>query len=120
MNWPSRWLQAGEVLRRARALGPEKRYAHLSEWVLPGADHSVFRLQGEFTPGNPVAAFQHFFGAYLELCRTLTGTIAAEWAEVVTGDLHFRALFLLGVVLFILTFLINLVADFALARAKRI
>ena len=71
-------------------------------------------------PENPLAAFQHFFGAYLELCRTLTGTIAAEWAEVVTGDLHFRALFLLGVVLFVITFFINLVADLALARAKRI
>lgn len=71
-------------------------------------------------PGNPVAAFQHFFGAYLELTRTLTATIASDMAEAVTGGAHYRALFLLGVVLFVITFLINLVADWALARAKRI
>lgn len=71
-------------------------------------------------PGGPVATFQHLFGAYLELGRTMTATIAADWAEAEAGGLHFRALFLLGVVLFVITFFINLIADFALARAKRI
>ncbi len=70
-------------------------------------------------PGGPIGAFQHTFGSYLELCRTLTATIAAEMGEAVQGGTHYRALFLLGVVLFILTFLINLVADAALRRARR-
>jgi phosphate transport system permease protein len=60
------------------------------------------------------------FGSYLEVCRTLTAGIAAEMAEVVKDDLHYRALFMLGVVLFVITFVINLIADLALARAKRI
>lgn len=70
-------------------------------------------------PSGFFAAFGHVFGSYLELCRTLTATIAAEMGEVVQGDRHYRALFLLGVVLFVITFLINLVADWALRRAKR-
>jgi phosphate transport system permease protein len=71
-------------------------------------------------PENPVRAFQLVFGSYLEVCRTLTAGIAAEMAEVVKDDLHYRALFMLGVVLFVITFVINLIADLALARAKRI
>ena len=49
-------LQSEDVLRRARTRSPEERYALLSEWVLPGADHAAFRLGGEFRPTNPVAA----------------------------------------------------------------
>ena len=71
-------------------------------------------------PTGFFAAFGHVFGSYLELCRTITATIAAEMAEVVRGDEHYRVLFLLGVVLFVITFVINLIADWALVRSKRI
>jgi phosphate transport system permease protein len=70
-------------------------------------------------PGNPVQAFKHVFGSYLELCRTLTATIASEMGEVVPGEPHYRALFLLGVVLFAITFCINMIAEGALRRARR-
>ena len=40
--------------------------------------------------------------------RTMTATIAAEMGEVATGSTHYHALFGIGLVLFILTFLINL------------
>jgi len=43
--------------------------------------------------------------------RTLTATIAAELGETVHGDLHYQALFAIGVVLFAITFVINLIAD---------
>jgi len=43
--------------------------------------------------------------------RTLTATIAAELGEVVAGDDHYRVLFVIGLVLFGVTFLVNLVAD---------
>lgn len=43
--------------------------------------------------------------------RTLTATIAAELGETVQGDDHYRVLFAIGVVLFAITFIINLVAD---------
>jgi phosphate transport system permease protein len=43
--------------------------------------------------------------------RTLTATVAAELGEVVSGDDHYRVLFVIGVVLFAVTFAVNLIAD---------
>jgi phosphate transport system permease protein len=48
--------------------------------------------------------------------RTLTATIAAEMGETVQGSNHYYALFAIGIVLFIITFIINLVADWAVHR----
>jgi phosphate transport system permease protein len=46
----------------------------------------------------------------LESTRTMTATIAAELGEVVFGGGHYHALFFIGLVLFLVTFLINLVS----------
>jgi phosphate transport system permease protein len=43
--------------------------------------------------------------------RTLTATIAAELGDAVEGGTHYRVLFLIGVVLFVATFIVNLIAD---------
>jgi phosphate transport system permease protein len=50
--------------------------------------------------------------------RTFSATIAAELAEVVFGGAHYTVLFLLGTILFIFTFLINLGGDLVLTRLK--
>ena len=47
----------------------------------------------------------------LDPVRTLTATIAAELGETVSGDDHYRVLFVIGVVLFAVTFVVNLTAD---------
>ena len=54
----------------------------------------------------------------LDSTRTITATIAAELGEVVFGSPHYRILFLIGVLLFIVTFLTNLLADVVLHRLK--
>jgi phosphate transport system permease protein len=51
--------------------------------------------------------------------RTLSATIAAELAEVVFGGPHYTVLFALAVLLFVVTFGINTIGDFAIARMKR-
>ena len=51
--------------------------------------------------------------------RTLAATIAAELAEVVFGGAHYTVLFFLGTVLFITTFGINLLGDYAIVRMKK-
>lgn len=48
--------------------------------------------------------------------RTITATIAAELGEVAQGDPHWRILFLLGVMLFVVTFVLNLVGDLIIQR----
>ncbi len=55
----------------------------------------------------------------LQPVRTLTATIAAEMGESVQGGDHYAALFAIGIVLFIITFLINGVADIYLHRSRR-
>lgn len=47
----------------------------------------------------------------LQPVRTITGTIAAEMGETVQGGLHYSALFAIGLILFLITFFINYLAD---------
>ena len=50
--------------------------------------------------------------------RTLTATIAAELGEASEGSPHYRVLFLIGILLFTITFIVNLVADFVVKGIK--
>lgn len=54
-----------------------------------------------------------------EPVRTMTATIAAEMGETVKGSMHYRSLFSIGVILFMITFCINFIADIFLHRIKR-
>jgi len=53
----------------------------------------------------------------LDPARTITATIAAEMGEAVQGGAHYQALFGLGIILFVITFGVNLVADLVLGRS---
>jgi phosphate transport system permease protein len=48
---------------------------------------------------------------FLEPVRTIPATIAAELGEAPFGGTHFRALFALGIILFIMTFVFNLLVQ---------
>lgn len=50
--------------------------------------------------------------------RTLTATIAAELGEASQGGLHFKALFALGCILFIITFMANMFVQWVSNRQK--
>jgi phosphate transport system permease protein len=47
---------------------------------------------------------------FFQPVRTMTATIAAEMGEVAQGSLHYNVLFGIGIVLFLITFAINLLA----------
>ena len=51
--------------------------------------------------------------------RTMTATIAAEMGEVAQGSSHYHVLFALGIILFLMTFLINLTAATTIFRKRR-
>jgi phosphate transport system permease protein len=55
----------------------------------------------------------------LESVRTLTANIAAELGEAPAGSEHYRVLFLTGVLLFSITFVINLSADLIIRGLRR-
>ncbi len=54
----------------------------------------------------------------LEPVRTIPATIAAELGEAPNGGIHYKALFALGCILFIITLVINLSVEFVSSRKK--
>lgn len=51
--------------------------------------------------------------------RTLTATIAAELGEASVGSDHYRVLFIIGILLFSITFLVNLTADLVVKGIRK-
>jgi phosphate transport system permease protein len=70
--------------------------------------------------GNRIAIpdFTQGLGAFFQPVHTMTGIIAQEMGEVVRGSIHYRALFMVGLVLFALTLGINYVAQRLVARYR--
>ena len=116
-----------ELRQGSAALG-NTRWQTTRKVVVPSASSGIFaavmlgmgRAIGEtmvvlMLAGNSgLVVTQPFMAA-----RTLTGTIAQEMGEVVQGGLHFSVLFAMGLVLFVVTFAINLAADVVLERQRK-
>jgi phosphate transport system permease protein len=51
--------------------------------------------------------------------RTMTATVAAEMGEVAQGSIHYHALFGIGIILFLMTFTINLMAAATIFQKRR-
>jgi phosphate transport system permease protein len=70
--------------------------------------------------GNRIAIpdFSQGLGAIFQPVHTMTGIIAQEMGEVVRGSIHYRALFMVGLVLFVLTLGINYLAQKLVARYR--
>ncbi len=96
--------------------------------VLPAAAPAVFasfvlafgRAIGEtmillMAGGN--AAITSF--SLLDPLRTLSATIAAEMGEVVVGSAHYAALFFMGTLLFVITFISNTVGQVVIRGMQR-
>jgi len=92
--------------------------------ILAAAMLGVGRAVGEtmtvlMVTGNAaiLPAMKNWF--FLQPIRTMTATIAMEMGETVQGSPHYFALFAVGVTLFMMTFIVNLIADLALQRQRR-
>jgi phosphate transport system permease protein len=88
-------LMAAALLGVGRALGETMA-------VLMATGHSIQIPHSLFEPG-----------------RTLTATIAAELGESPKGGEHYQALFAIGLVLFVLSFIVNLTADYLIRGRKK-
>jgi len=49
--------------------------------------------------------------SFFQPVRPMTSTIAAEMGEAVMGSLHYHALFAIGLILFLITFIFNIIAE---------
>lgn len=91
-----------------------------SSGIIAGVMLGIGRVIGEtmvvlmVTGNSPVIPY-----SILQPLRTLTATIAGEMGETVSGSDHYLALFAVGLVLFVITFIINLLADMSLRKSRR-
>ena len=109
----------------ALALGSSKWQA---AWqiVLPAALPGVFaatvlgfgRAIGETMIVLMVCSASVMSWNIFDSARSITTTIAAEMAEAVSGGPHYRILFLLGALLFGVTFVLNMIGDVVMHRLK--
>jgi phosphate transport system permease protein len=51
--------------------------------------------------------------------RTMTATIAAEMGEVANGSVHYQVLFFIGIILFIISLVVNVTASAVIFRQRR-
>jgi len=65
--------------------------------------------------GNAAAFPTSFLGSV----KTMTATIAIELGEVAYYTTHFHMLFAVGLILFIITFIINLISDIIFHKHTR-
>lgn len=56
--------------------------------------------------------------SFFQPVRTMTATIAAEMGETVIGSLHYSSLFAIGLLLFLITLLFNIVAELISRRFR--
>jgi phosphate transport system permease protein len=65
--------------------------------------------------GNAARIPSEWYALFLP-ARTMTATIAAEMGEVAQGSLHYQVLFAIGILLFVVTFIINAIASIVVIR----
>ncbi|MGD9145841.1 MAG: phosphate ABC transporter permease subunit PstC [Anaerolineae bacterium] len=65
--------------------------------------------------GNAARIPREWYALFLP-ARTMTATIAAEMGEVAQGSTHYHVLFAVGILLFIVTFIINAIASAVVIR----
>ena len=109
----------------ALALG-SSRWQAAWQIVLPAALPGVFagvvlgfgRAIGETMIVLMVCSASVMSWSLFDSARSITTTIAAEMGEAVADGHHYRMLFMLGTLLFVVTFVSNMVADVVIHRFK--
>lgn len=109
----------------ALALGAS-RWKAAWQIVLPAALPGVFaamilgfgRALGETMIVLMTSAASVLSWSIFDSARPITATIAAELLEAVFGGHHYRILFMLGTLLFTLTFILNLFGDIVMHKLK--
>jgi len=69
------------------------------------------------TGNAPVLAIK--LGSLFSPVRTMTATIAAEMGEVANGSTHYHVLFFIGMMLFLISLIVNVIASSVVFRARK-
>ena len=82
----------------------------ITSGVVLGIGRAIGETMAVLMVTGNAAVIPHVFG--LEPLRTIPATIAAELGEAPKSSTHYQALFLLGVILFIITLIVNISVEF--------
>ena len=104
----TRWQMMWRVLMPAAGSG-------MVAAVMLGIGRVVGETMAVMMMTGNAAVIPHTF---LRPVRTMTATIAAEMGETVRGSDHYAALFAIGIALFIISFVINMIADLFLHQDR--
>ena len=98
-NWQTIW----------RVTVPAARSGILTAMML-GVGRAIGETMAVMMVTGNAARMPLTLNSFLMPVRTMTATIAAEMGEVAQGGTHYHVLFAIGLVLFLVTFIINLIA----------
>jgi phosphate transport system permease protein len=79
--------------------------------VMLGIGRAIGETMAVMMVTGNAARIPHEWYALFLPARTMTATIAAEMGEVAQGSTHYHVLFAVGILLFVVTFIINAVAS---------
>jgi phosphate transport system permease protein len=105
----TRWQTTWRVLLPAARNG-------LTAAVLLGFGRAIGETMAVLMATGHAVKIPH---SVLDPVRTLTANIAAELGEAPAGSTHYQVLFLTGVLLFLITFVVNLSAGLVIRRERR-
>ncbi|MDI7275594.1 MAG: phosphate ABC transporter permease subunit PstC [Anaerolineae bacterium] len=84
--------------------------------VMLGVGRAIGETMAVLMVTGNAATMPDGLAALFQPVRTMTATIAAEMGEVANGSVHYHVLFAVGIVLFLITFLVNLLASVLVLR----
>ncbi len=79
--------------------------------VMLGIGRSIGETMAVMMVTGNAPVLPHNLNIFLTPVRTMTATIASEMGEVANGSPHYQVLFLIGIVLFVLSLAVNIVAS---------
>jgi phosphate transport system permease protein len=122
---------SGRELREASYALGATRFETMFKVVIPAAHSGIIagivlgmmRAIGEtmvvwMASGN-AAQIPHPWWNLSQSIKTMTASIAGEMGETAKGSDHYRALFAIGLLLLVMTLMLNLVSEYFLTRARK-
>lgn len=87
--------------------------------VMLGVGRAIGETMAVMMVTGNAPVLPHGLDALFLPVRTMTATIASEMGEVATGSPHYEVLFFIGIVLFVISLGVNIVASSLSLRAKK-
>ncbi len=87
--------------------------------IMLGVGRAIGETMAVMMVTGNAAVLPHGLDAIFLPVRTMTATIASEMGEVATGSPHYQVLFFIGIVLFSLSMIVNILASSVSLRSRK-